>query len=452
LYDYLVVNDLIVEKSIVDALERILHSDRKVCLLRGPAGVSKAQFVTLVSRFLFSPLVFHQCGHGTGEDGLLYKHVRGWRSRSGVRITYGPIPRALQLSRKGKVVLFLSDFDRTPPSADELLLDVLENCRVSLHLDDGETVVQGNHENLVVFMTSSGMREFSEPFMCRTAVITLRPVPPERILNSFGAKLMKLPIVQAFQRLGEAIRAGKKLLEERFFEPYTIKHDDGGAKLCELDWFRGIYRRIYDVLNAEGMLPDPCEITILDPGDVVARDRDIYGVAWRNWNTIWFRRQPPDPPAFAHEMMHLVNAPQKVDVLEEFYVHNLARLAVTLAENNVAPEANIIRLFDVREEDVLRALRKVYHVKFNSIEGYLGFIGVIPWFMRLEEGEDGSVRVVRPRGYDSTFVAVYTVIELATLAEFDKPILDTILEILNLVYRRYLQRRKRSRRGLPQKP
>jgi len=119
LYDHLVVNRFIVEKSGIDVLERMLCSDRKadrrVCLLCGPAGVSRAQFVTLVSRFLYAPLVFHQCGHGTGDDGLLYKHVRGRGSGSGAMVTYGPIPRALQLSRGGRVVLFISDFDSTPP-------------------------------------------------------------------------------------------------------------------------------------------------------------------------------------------------------------------------------------------------------------------------------------------------------------------------------------------------
>jgi len=199
-------------------------------------------------------------------------------------------------------------------------------------------------------------------------------------------------------------------------------------KLCELDWFKGVYKKIYNVLSVENMLPDPCEITILDPGDVEVDER-VMALAWWNDKTIWFRHQPPDPVTFAHELIHLIDA--KIREIEEVYSYNLARLAVVLALENIVPKTNIVRLFDVSEDDILRALRKVYRIEFNGLEEYFKFIGVIPLFIRLEWSENGSIMFVRKEEYSSRDVIINTVTELASGAEFDRFMLDVILELLD---------------------
>jgi len=210
----------------------------------------------------------------------------------------------------------------------------------------------------------------------------------------------------------------------------VIAVSESRPKLCELDWFDGIYRKIFDVLSVEDMLPSPCQITVLYPGDVETRET-VYGAAWRNEKIIWFRVQPPDPVDFAHELLHLIYIPNKVRELEEVYSYNLAGLVVTLARENIIPEVSVIRLFDVTEDDILMALRKVYNIRFNSIEEYFEFIGVIPPFIRLQEGMNGTLRFVRSQEYSSRHIVIYVVTELAAGADFDPLMFQTILELLN---------------------
>ena len=199
-------------------------------------------------------------------------------------------------------------------------------------------------------------------------------------------------------------------------------------KLCELDWFKGIYKKIYNVLSVENMLPDPCQITVLYPGDVEVDER-VMALAWWNDKTIWFRNQPPDPVTFAHELIHLIDA--KTREIEEVYSYNLARLAVVLALEGIVPRTNIVRLFDVSENDILRALQRVYRIKFDSLEEYFKFIGVIPPFIRLEWGENGSIVFVRKQEYNARDVVINTVTELASGAEYDRLMLDVVLELLD---------------------
>jgi len=201
-------------------------------------------------------------------------------------------------------------------------------------------------------------------------------------------------------------------------------------KLCQLSWFDGIYRKIYDVLNVENMLPDPCEITILYPEDVEVRET-VLALTWQDAKTIWFRYQPPDPLAFAHELLHLIDAPNKTRELEEIYGYNLAGLAVILARENIIPKINIIRLFDVTEDDILNAIRKVYRINFSSLEEYHEFIGVIPPFIRLEEGINGTLRFVRDHQYSARDVVIYAITELIAGADFDPFMFQVVLELLN---------------------
>jgi len=40
-------------------------------------------------------------------------------------------------------------------------------------------------------------------------------------------------------------------------------------RLCKLGWFKGLYRKVYEVLSVENALPGPREIKVLDVNDVV---------------------------------------------------------------------------------------------------------------------------------------------------------------------------------------
>ncbi|MCC5994590.1 MAG: MoxR family ATPase [Candidatus Aenigmarchaeota archaeon] len=251
LYDFLIENEFHIDKNLADLIERIItSSSRKAILLRGPAGVGKTQLTYLVAQWLGATYVFYQCTYGTSEDELLYNYVPSETTKSGIKLILGPIPRALVASKSNKVILVLDEFDKTRPSADALLLDVLQNFRVALYIDDNETIIVGNPENLVIFITSNDMREFSEPLLRRVVSITLQPLPTARVLeilskrfrkevalllaqiydDTIQAGLRKLATLQELYQLGEVLEAGTSIPLNDLIRMFIIKYDDDWQK------------------------------------------------------------------------------------------------------------------------------------------------------------------------------------------------------------------------------
>jgi len=246
LYEFLRENEFYIEKNLAELIERVISSSpRRAFLIRGPAGTGKTQLTYLIARFLGAEYIFYQCTYGSSEDDLLYKYVPSEASKSGIKITLGPIPRALALSKQKRVVLVLDEFDKTRPSADAMLLDVLQNFRVSLYLDDKETTIVGNPENLVVFLTSNDMREFSEPLLRRVVVITLKPLPTRKVLeilskkfkkevalllaqiydDTINANLRKPATLQELFQLGEILETSPNVPLDDLIRMFIIKYD-----------------------------------------------------------------------------------------------------------------------------------------------------------------------------------------------------------------------------------
>jgi MoxR-like ATPase len=150
-------------------------------LLRGPPGAGKTMITQIVADYFNAHYVFIQTTLNTTEDELIYKYVPSEQSKSGVRIQYGPLPDALIKSREKITVLTIDEFDKTRPSADALLLDYLQNARVSFRIDDREDVIVGNKDNLIVFITSNDNREFSEPLLRRVITINFKLPDPKDV-------------------------------------------------------------------------------------------------------------------------------------------------------------------------------------------------------------------------------------------------------------------------------
>jgi MoxR-like ATPase len=270
LYEFLIQNDFYIDRLTADLLEKITTNTRKTIMLRGPAGVGKTQLTYLIAKWLNSEYVFFQCTYGTDEDSLIYKYVPSEHAKSGIRITLGPIPRALMMSQKKKVVLVLDEFDKTRPSADALLLDVLQNARVSLYLDDNETVVVGNPNNLVVFLTSNDVREFSEPLLRRLVTITLKPLPSTVVYemlkkqfkeniallltqiyeDTLKAGLRKPATIQELFQLGELLENGVDTPLEDLLRMFIVKYDDDWVRYVQYVQSREPYKFVNDNANS----------------------------------------------------------------------------------------------------------------------------------------------------------------------------------------------------------
>jgi adenylate kinase family enzyme len=260
LMEFFVRNGFYLDEKVARLIESVLQSEAPAkFLLRGPPGSGKTHLTNLIARFLRAKYVFFQCASGTSEDDLLYKYVPSEDTKSGIRITFGPLPRALQLSSStGPVALVLDEFDKTRPSADALLLDFLQNCRLSLYLHDELTVVKGNPQNLVVFLTSNDFREFSEPLIRRLTVVTLQPPKPDimyRVLSErFGedvamlltqvyedtvnAKCRKPATIPELLEFGELMTRHPDLDFEKLLRSKILKYDDDWRRYVDYLRFR----------------------------------------------------------------------------------------------------------------------------------------------------------------------------------------------------------------------
>ena len=225
-----------------------LNGSVKALLLRGPAGVGKTSLGELLAKYLGAELVFFQCTYGTSEEDMLYKYVPSEDTKSGIKIALGPIPLALEMSRSKKVVLLIDEFDKTRPSADALLLDVLQNARVSLYLEEEERIIEGKKENLIVVITSNDFREFSEPLVRRVVHVYIEPLPTIEVFklmlrkfprntalllaqiydDTIKANLIKPATIQELEQLGKILQkhnAGKVPLT-RLIRSFIVKYDD----------------------------------------------------------------------------------------------------------------------------------------------------------------------------------------------------------------------------------
>jgi len=209
----------------------------------------------------------------------------------------------------------------------------------------------------------------------------------------------------------------------------------GATSLCEVEWFKGLYRKVYGVLGAEGMLPDPCEVKVLpaEPAPPEAHS-GTYGLCWRDRRLLWFRVQPPPPIHFAHELLHLIG--DKELELEEMYAYNLSHLVVMLARDNIIPPANPVRLFkDVTVNMVVDAIRKAYNYQFKDLAEFFGFIGVVPPFLKMVPSINGIRFAVR-KEYPERLIVIMAVSELIAGAEFDKYMYRAVLKLLKMIAER----------------
>lgn len=200
--------------------------------------------------------------------------------------------------------------------------------------------------------------------------------------------------------------------------------------LCRLWWFKGIYKKIYAVLSAEGMLPDPCSMPAAPASSLEAQGKTASGAARGKEKKLRLKEQPPDPAAFAHELLHLIDASEKTPELEEL-CSSLAGLAVLLAEKDITPRVNITRLLSAGEEDILKALRKVCGAGFEKLEDFFEFIGVVPLFAEVKEDAGGRAKIVRSGKCSGKTAAVLAAAELAAGAEYDPLLLEVLLELLS---------------------
>jgi MoxR-like ATPase len=244
----------IIEKFLIGLTAAGNNGNVAAFLLKGPAGTGKTFFAELVSEILGAEKVFFQCTLNTSEDDLLYRFIPSEQTKSGIKILLGPLPESLLRSQEKLTILIIDEFDKTRPSSDALLLDFLQNGRLSIKIDDRESIIVGNKSNLIVFITSNDFREFSEPLLRRVISLEFRPLPPveierklkekfqdEKIVKllitiykaSLKAKLSKIITIQELMQLGYALQYSSDLSLEELLLSFVLKNEEDLEKLTK---------------------------------------------------------------------------------------------------------------------------------------------------------------------------------------------------------------------------
>jgi MoxR-like ATPase len=248
LYTFLKNRGFLIDQTIADIVEVAVKTlpGVKAFLLTGRPGTGKTTLTELIAEWLHAEYIYFLATPNVDEDALLYKFVPDEASKSGIKVAEGPVTQAVKKSRERRVVLVIDEFDKTRPSADALLLDLLQHGRVTLYLGGKEDVITANQNNLYVFLTSNGVREFSEPLMRRLIRVDFQLLdkkdvyelllkhfvePLARLLSEIyaatvAANLRKPATLQELMQLGRVIMAAPHIPLATLIRMFVVKYDD----------------------------------------------------------------------------------------------------------------------------------------------------------------------------------------------------------------------------------
>ena len=123
--------------GLVYSVPRQKHLYLKVLLERGKTEITELirDYIEMVDgRCNYH---FFQCVYGTDENEIMYKIVP---TITGFKSVPGVLPNALNDSNECPTIIVLDEFDKTKPSADALLLDYIQNCRVTMIGEEYKTI------------------------------------------------------------------------------------------------------------------------------------------------------------------------------------------------------------------------------------------------------------------------------------------------------------------------
>lgn len=170
-----------IPKDVLYMLYSALHQKPVAgAFLFGPAGVGKTELAQTIGSILNTEVFYFQMFPNIKEDDLLIRHVINEDgdpvATDGVLIEAA---KFLQNNPNRKATIILDEYDKARPSADNFMLDFLQNGRIRY----AGRKYDVDLSRIYMFITSNEFREFSEPFMRRLPRIDMKPLSPELVVS-----------------------------------------------------------------------------------------------------------------------------------------------------------------------------------------------------------------------------------------------------------------------------
>ena len=181
----------------------------RAVLLEGSAGAGKTAFAEVTSKVLGGGYIYHLL-HSWSDDQELFSGINVTAAVAGdVEAIQqdGVLAKAAKMSLSGEadrpVVVCLDEVDKVQERTENLLLDFLQTGRVPIA--PGQHI-QGNVRNMLIFLTSNGMRPLSSPLLRRVRRVYMTPLSVE-VVESILQKKTNLPsgIVRLARKVAYAL-------------------------------------------------------------------------------------------------------------------------------------------------------------------------------------------------------------------------------------------------------
>ena len=152
----------------------------RALILEGAPGTGKTALGRALAGAWGAEEIYLLCHHWLSDEEL-FLGVDVGRVAAGVdrpedAYRPGALLRAVEASRRGPAVLIVDELDKAPQRAEALLLEYLQSGVV--HGPRGERWA-ARTDNLVVFLTTNGVRPLMEPTLRRGLRVAMTFLPPE---------------------------------------------------------------------------------------------------------------------------------------------------------------------------------------------------------------------------------------------------------------------------------
>lgn len=179
----------------------LLNSPIQGAIIKGVTGSGKTFLPESLSKVLDADLFSVHCHLNTDESDLIQKMIPTEETISGIKLQDNIIIDAIYNSNHSRTILAIDEYDKTRPSADSILLELLQSG--SIFFNNKKYI--GNLENLIIYILANEERELSEYITRRLPVIKFGLMHPSVVAKILRMKYPDNPYIKNAYRLYKSV-------------------------------------------------------------------------------------------------------------------------------------------------------------------------------------------------------------------------------------------------------